>query len=88
MGQLTEAKKVEDAKVKGVTAAKAEGTMPNEPEEVQIELPKVADMVQVKNITKVNIFASNGKMLPGEVKNVTPEDAKLLKEKELCIEVE
>lgn len=85
---LSEVKKAEDAKVKGVTAAKVEGTVQEAPEEVAVELPKVENMVQVKNITKVNVFASNGKMLPGEVMNVTEEDAKLLKEKELCIEVE
>lgn len=85
---LSEVKKAEDAKVKGVTAAKVEGTVKEEPKEVEVKLPAVEGMVKMKNITKVNVFSSNGKMLPGEVLNVTESDAKLLKEKELCIEVE
>lgn len=73
---------------KGLTASDVEGTT-EKAEEVKINLPDAQEgKVLMKNITKANVFASNGKMKPGEVLNVLPEDAKLLKEKELCIEVE
>lgn len=88
---LAEVKKSEDAKsFKGVSAAKVEGTVVDEPaqEEIELDMPIPENMVRVKNITKVNVWASNGKMKPGDVKDVSESDAKMLKEKELCIEVE
>lgn len=84
---LTDVKAAEDKKVKGVTAAKVEGTT-EELETAEVEVvQKQENMVLVKNITKANVFASNGKMKPGETKNVSEADAELLKSKELCIEV-
>lgn len=78
MTDLANVKASEDAKAKGAK---------NKPAEV--EIPQVAEgMVKVKNITKANVFASNGKMKPGNEKYVSKTDAKALKEKELCIEVE
>lgn len=86
---LADVKDEEDAKaVKGINAAKVEGANVEEPEEAEVEIPQQQEnMVLVKNITKANVFASNGKLKPGEVKNVSESDAKALKEKELCIEV-
>lgn len=88
MGELANAKKAADAKVKGVTAAKAEGTVDEEAEEVAVELPKVPGRVKMKNITKANVFCSTHKIKPGEVSNVPEADVELLKSKELCIEVD
>lgn len=89
MGELAEAKKAADSKaVKGITAAKAEGKVSDESEEVKVELPEVKGFVKMKNITKANVFCSTHKLKPGEVSNVPEEDADLLKKKELCIEVD
>ena len=89
MGELASAKKAADAKaVKGVTAAKAEGTVAEEAEEVKIDLPVPEGKVKMKNITKANVFCSTHKIKPGDESLVPESDVELLKSKELCIEVD
>lgn len=85
---LTEVKQKADKKVKGVTAAKAEGLVTEEVEEITIDLPTPEGKVKVKNITHANVFCSTHKILPLSESFVPKSDVELLVKKELCIEVD